>query len=83
MKIENLTTREREEMLRFLLHHLEPELRGKLMVAMPVVYVKAAPHTAETVLERVTDEMRRVQDLVDWGCSEYEATLRARNELRV
>ena len=53
MDIEKLGSFEREQLLRFLLHHLQPDLRGRLMAELPTVYAKMAPHTTATVLERV------------------------------
>lgn len=40
MKINNLKTFEKEQLLRFFLHHLTPDLRGQIIEEYPVVYRK-------------------------------------------
>lgn len=57
MNIEALSSSERDTVLRFLLFKLQPELRGELMARHPIEYVKMAPHTADTVLRKVTVEL--------------------------
>ena len=57
-EVENLTTFEKDQLLRKFLHHLEPELRGKIMAEMPVVYVKLFPKTRNVVLRKVMEATR-------------------------
>jgi len=40
MRVDKLTSFEAETLIRFFLNHLRPELRGKLMAELPVVYRK-------------------------------------------
>lgn len=60
MNIEALSSSEKDTVLRFLLHHLEPELRGKLMARHPIEYVTMAPHTADTVVGKVAAAVQAV-----------------------
>lgn len=49
MRVDKLTSFEAETLIRFFLNHLRPELRGKLIVELPVIYRKLLdrPNTAE------------------------------------
>ena len=59
-KIENLDQREKEEVLRFLLHHMSMETRGKLMAALPVPYAMMFPSvTSQTLHNHVRNEIDR------------------------
>lgn len=51
--VENLTGEQRDAMLRFLLHHMDLDLRGILMAEQPVAYVKLYPDARDAVLRRV------------------------------
>jgi hypothetical protein len=53
MNIDALSYTEKDTVLRFLLHHLQPELRAKLMARHPIEYVTMAPHTIDTVVGKV------------------------------
>lgn len=61
MKIENLTSKEKDDVLRTLLHYMPQDIRRKLMVAHPVAYVAMAPHTGNAVRERVRQETLRME----------------------
>jgi hypothetical protein len=60
MNIEALSSFEKDQLLRKLLHHMGPDVRGQIMEEMPVIYVKMAPQTAETVRTRVKVATERV-----------------------
>lgn len=61
-QLDNLTEFERRAMLRFLLYNMGQDARHKLMLAMPVAYVKLAPHAAETVAEYVRRELVAIKE---------------------
>jgi hypothetical protein len=63
MRVDKLTSFEAETLIRFFLNHLQPELRGKLMVELPVVYRK--------LLDRPVDGMfkcavKAAVPVIDW-----------------
>ena len=58
MNVNNLSSFEAETLIRFFLNHLQPELRGRLMAELPVVYRKLLGRA-------VDDEFRKsVKDAV-------------------
>jgi hypothetical protein len=60
--IENLSSKQRDDVLRTLLHYMPPDLRRKIMVQHPEAYVRMAPHTRDAVIRRVADALKEIGD---------------------
>lgn len=54
MNIEALSSFEKDVLLRKLLHVMGQGTRAQIMAEYPVIYAKMAPHTAGTVVRKVT-----------------------------
>lgn len=57
--VDNLTTEQRDEVLRFVLARMGPETRRELMAALPVPYVRMYPTTADVVFGAVREAIEK------------------------
>jgi len=81
--VENLRSSERDAVLRFLLHYMPQETRGKLMAEMPVAYSKLFPTAKEATIRKVIGAIRPDlavlyednQDEIDRAIAEHEQQL--------
>lgn len=55
--MDNLTTEQREQVLRFLLHRMPMDTRHALMRALPLAYVALYPDTETVVVAMVRDAL--------------------------
>jgi hypothetical protein len=60
--MENLTTEQRDQVLRFLLHRMPMNTRHELMLALPMAYAALYPRTANAVLVRVRTALAAMID---------------------
>lgn len=51
--LDNLTQLEKDELLRWFLHHMGMERRGQFMSERPIVYTKLYPTAKEAVVDHV------------------------------
>lgn len=57
-QIEDLGSFHKDELLRFLLHHMSQELRGQIMAKYPLTYDVLFPGHDRTILTKVSDALQ-------------------------
>lgn len=58
--IDNLTTEQRDLVLRFLLYRMKMDTRGEMMVHLPIAYATLYPAACPSVIEKVSEKVKQI-----------------------